>query len=494
MAKDSGGPPLPRRMPGAAGSPRPPTRVGPPVLPESVRQHLLTALANAPERAAQEPTAAQEPAAQEPAAANEPAAEELTAEEPEPAPEQAEPVPQLAPVANDLRARSVRVSRGTLPPSGARLLPDAEALTEPFPRFAASSRGDTPTRHVAQIPAQPDISGQRSHQPPQREGDGEDVAASALEHQGVPRRAGRRERRFGQGHRIAAALIVMMALITAVSLAVALSGHTIAASHRGGESSSAASRAAATRKRAAAWVASQVSPTAPVFCDRLMCQALKSDGFPPSELQELGPTTTSPLGSDVIVATAAIRDHFGSLLGSVYAPALIASFGSGPTAIDIRQVAPHGAAAYTAELNADLRNRKADGAALLSISRIVPSVTARKQLEAGQADTRLLVAIADMASVQSIYIVAFGSSSPGADPDLPLRFAEVMQAAPTLRPTSRPLTVAFVRSMTAFLRTQDGPYRPAQMGEIRPAGGTAVLRIGFTAPSPLGLHSGHHGL
>ena len=43
MAKESSGPPLPRRVPGAADSPTPPARIKPPPLPESLIQRLRAA-------------------------------------------------------------------------------------------------------------------------------------------------------------------------------------------------------------------------------------------------------------------------------------------------------------------------------------------------------------------------------------------------------------------------------------------------------------------
>ena len=57
MAEDKGVSPLPRRVPGATDSPRPPTRIEQPVLPESVRQHLLVVIAEEQERVAREPAA-----------------------------------------------------------------------------------------------------------------------------------------------------------------------------------------------------------------------------------------------------------------------------------------------------------------------------------------------------------------------------------------------------------------------------------------------------
>ena len=50
MVDDSGVSPLPRRVPGASGSPRPPARVELGVISEDLRQRVLTAIASELER------------------------------------------------------------------------------------------------------------------------------------------------------------------------------------------------------------------------------------------------------------------------------------------------------------------------------------------------------------------------------------------------------------------------------------------------------------
>ena len=79
----------------------------------------------------------------------------------------------------------------------------------------------------------------------------------------------------------------------------------------------------------------------------------------------LGPGQGDPLGSDILVATAAVRSQFGSRLASVYAPVVVAAFGTGAARIDVRVEAPDGAAAYRAGLAADVAARKAAGAQIL---------------------------------------------------------------------------------------------------------------------------------
>ena len=100
-----------------------------------------------------------------------------------------------------------------------------------------------------------------------------------------------------------------------------------------------------------------------------MCQALKSSGLPTAQLLVLKQGITSPLGSAVVVATPVLRSQIGSRLSSVYAPGILASFGSGSGQIQVRAVAAHGAADYLANAKADLAARKLSGTELAGNSR-----------------------------------------------------------------------------------------------------------------------------
>jgi hypothetical protein len=307
---------------------------------------------------------------------------------------------------------------------------------------------------------------------------------------GAGQQATGRRWRHGRGYRLAGALLSAAALIVAGSFALVLSGRA-AAGHSQGGGARELPAAAAARNLAATWVADQVSRTAIVSCDPAMCRTLEAHGFPARGVFELGPDTTSPLRSDIIVATPAIRAQFGSLLSSAYAPAVIASFGTGPLRTDIRQIAPHGAAAYWTAVDADLLNRKNSGAELLHSNRVTASGAARKQLAAGQIDSRLLLTIAGMAAVRPVAIVLFGSSAPGASPRLPLRLVEVTEAGEGSHATSRSADPAFVRSMLGFLRIQHAPFLPLRIATVRTSLGQTVLRVEFAAPSPLGLLGPH---
>jgi hypothetical protein len=257
-----------------------------------------------------------------------------------------------------------------------------------------------------------------------------------------------------------------------------LSGRAGTPGHGGEPGTSPAPAAAAARNLAAAWVAGQVNWTAVVACDPVMCRALAGRGVGENRLAPLGSGRVSPLGAQVIVVTPAVRARFGKFLGGGYAPVVLASFGSGQGRVDVRQVAPQGAAAFRAALSTDLASRKASAAELLRSSRITVTPAARRQLSGGRVDSRLLTVLAGLAAAHPVSIVDFGSVAPGGDPALPLRFADVAEHASA---------AAYLRSMTAFLTAQRAPYRPLRLATVRPPSGQPVLRILFGAPSPPGL-------
>ncbi|MGH3121330.1 MAG: hypothetical protein ACRDND_09955 [Streptosporangiaceae bacterium] len=238
-------------------------------------------------------------------------------------------------------------------------------------------------------------------------------------------------------------------------------------------------QASAIRSRAAAWVARQVSRDAIVACDPDMCSALLAQRIAPGNLLELRGAAPDPLGSDVLVATAALRSQFGARLASVYAPAVLASFGSGRLRIDVRAVAPDGAAAYRARLASDLTARREAGRQLLGNPHVRVSAAARSELQAGQVDSRLLTTLAALTAEEPVQVDAFGDSGPGASAGVPLRSAVI-----TVTGRADP---AALRDMLAFVRAQRPPYLPARSLIEPGAAGASVLGIQFAAPSPEGL-------
>ena len=236
------------------------------------------------------------------------------------------------------------------------------------------------------------------------------------------------------------------------------------------------------RDLAATWIAQQVSRGTVVACDVATCAALRARGIAAANLIELGPGGASdPLGTGIVVATAAVRSEFGSRLSGVYAPLVIASFGSGGAAIQIRVTAPDGSAAYLRELHSDLLARRVAGAQLLRSTHLTAAPAARRALAGGDVDTRLLEVISALAGSHHIVVAGFGDSGPGASSAVPLRSADIA-VAPGTGSGHESLS-----SLVAFLHAQERSYRPASVTRTRLASGQPAIRVQFGDPSPLGL-------
>jgi len=237
------------------------------------------------------------------------------------------------------------------------------------------------------------------------------------------------------------------------------------------------------RVRAAVWVASQVGRNIQIACDSATCSDLAQHGFPPGSLNVLQPTAPDPYGSLLVIATAGIRSQFGSKLAAVYAPEVVASFGTGTDRIDVRLIAANGPAAFQRESRKDLLARQSSGAQLLRNPRIAASASGRAQLAAGQVDLRLLTTLAFLAGQEPLDIVDFGSIPPGASPGVPLRFADLAENDPAARMTAG----AYLHALLSLVHAQQPPYVPLSVRSVRLSTGQTVLRIEFAAPSPLGL-------
>jgi hypothetical protein len=283
--------------------------------------------------------------------------------------------------------------------------------------------------------------------------------------------------RSPRGRRVVAAL----ALVAVVAVGAGVTGVIIGRSARSSSVPTAAAGASATaRGQAASWIAGQVAASAIVACDPAMCAVLHADGLPATRLLVLGTATADPLGSDVVVATLAVRNEFGTRLQSVYAPVVIAGFGTGAGRIDIRAIAPDGTAAYQAALAADRRSRISAGSQLLRNPRIIVAGGARNALSAGDVDPRLLMILAALADQQQVRITAFGDPSPGASPVVPLRSVEIAALGPGAE------AAASLRSMLSLIDAQRQPFQPLRAA----LAGSSALTVEYAAPSPLGLLGG----
>ena len=204
-----------------------------------------------------------------------------------------------------------------------------------------------------------------------------------------------------------------------------------------------------------------------------MCAALQGHGVPASDLSVIGPTSGDPLGSGLVISTAVVRSQLGTRLAQVYAPAVIAAFGTGQSLIQVRVVVPGGAAAYFPALRADNKARIAAGRELSRNPRIEAAPAAQHQLASGQVDSRLLVTLAALAGKFGVRIANFGAAGPGSASSDPLQTMSLTVPADGCQ------------QLLGFLAAQRAPLR-AQV-YTRCGSRTASVRIRFSEPSPVGL-------
>jgi len=282
------------------------------------------------------------------------------------------------------------------------------------------------------------------------------------------RRAGRR--------RLVLVLSALAAMALGAGVTLAFTQQETGSTRSGTHAPNAMQVAQADRQQAAGWIAREVASNIVVACDLEMCNQLQKSGFPGARLLPLQPTSPDPLGAQLVVATPVIRNQFGTRLASVYAPLVIASFGSGAERVDVRFVAPDGSKAFEAELATDRTNRIAAGKQLLANNHVDASADAKNALLAGRVDPRLLVTLGTLAGLMPIHLVAFDDPSPGASSDVPLRGVEIGAA-----------TAAGLPAMVAFLRAQQNQYAPAVANITEMANGQHVVTVRYDAPGPMGL-------
>ena len=224
------------------------------------------------------------------------------------------------------------------------------------------------------------------------------------------------------------------------------------------------SPASVAQTSAAAWIAGQLSSNAIIACDPAMCAALQASGVTASRLMPLEPRSPNPQGATVVVTSAPAAGPLAA-----YAPAVIASFGSGSAAIDVRAVESGGVAAYETASRADLAARMSAGSQLLRNNRIHFTAQDAAELRAGQVDARLLATLAALSSQYSFGVTAFGDTSPG---------VATLYRGVTITAGRKNLTAAL-----ALVQAQVPPYLPVRATMLQPT----ALSIEFAAPSPMGL-------
>lgn len=249
--------------------------------------------------------------------------------------------------------------------------------------------------------------------------------------------------------------------------------------------------AVAVRDEAAAWVATWISRGLYVACDRAMCADLHADGVPSAHLTPLGPNAIDPMTSDVVVETPVVRAYFGSRLAGVYAPGLLATFGTRGSRVEVRAVDKTGETSrYRRAMRANLAARKSVGRALLHNQRIGESEHVALLLAAGRVDLRILMSLSVLANKMPIAILAIGGAAPGADPDMPMLSADI--TAGDLPAGNSAVSAGYARVATPALltwvrsvcRAQIPPLNAAHCQRLTSPGGMSFVRFTYAAPSP----------
>ena len=167
----------------------------------------------------------------------------------------------------------------------------------------------------------------------------------------------------------------------------------------------------------------------------------------------------------------------------MYAPVVLASFGTGSAQTAVRVVAPDGAAAYLGSLRADVAARASAGRQLLQNPRLHASAAARRALAAGQVDSRLLTAFAALATMYPVDVVGFPAPAAGASAGHAAAGRGHRPGRPG-NPAAGPTRWA---RWPASCGTSWPRTGPRSITVVRLASGRPVLRVEYGAPSPLGL-------
>jgi len=253
---------------------------------------------------------------------------------------------------------------------------------------------------------------------------------------------------------------------------------------------------------AATWIKGEVAATAVVDCDPYTGGELVAAGFPAGQenVLETGaplpPVPASPLGgpaATLLVTTPGLRTQYGGASLAATAPVLLATFGTGPQAVQVRLTVPGGASAAQHDAATALRARRSAGRALAHSKTAHMHSAAQHQLAAGQVDPRLTSVLRKLTAAQQVYIMGFGSpAAPSAQSGQSAGGpAAVVAPGGLLRQAQLDglirkqdgHTVSELKAVLHLLRTERAPDRPA-IAVSHEAGGRVVVTISFPLPSP----------
>jgi hypothetical protein len=282
-----------------------------------------------------------------------------------------------------------------------------------------------------------------------------------------------------------AAIVALAVVAAAVAAVIAITGspashrvaqprvtrHTLTPAQK--QARAAAARAVAANTTAAAtWIAAEVSEQAVVGCDPATCAAIVQAGYGTGGQVVLQPGVGLPAAGAVVVATPAVRAQYGAELG-VTAPEIIAAFGTGPEAVQVRVVVPGGQAAYSEAASLAITARRSAGLKLITNHKVHVYPAPRVALTAGLVDPRLLMVLQRLAARYPVDIYSFTDAGPVAGTSAPYRQAEIIGL------TTRHAVAVVVKQLLALPDNS----RPA-LAIVRGPAGNYGLTLRFKAPSP----------
>jgi hypothetical protein len=240
--------------------------------------------------------------------------------------------------------------------------------------------------------------------------------------------------------------------------------------------SPAQSAATVNGQAAAAWIAAQVGPQTTIGCDPAMCALLQAAGYPAGAQVAIEPGADLPDGVTLVVSTLVTRAEGVQVAG--VAPVLIAGFGTGVAAVQVRAVVPGGAAGFVRLARSDVAAWRKAGRSLVQAAGMRLHAAARQDLTAGRVDPRLVVLLGRVAARYSFDVVRFADAGPQAGPRVPFRMVRIdgLGTAPGAPQASE--ATAIIK-----LVNSQGPRYRARCTEI-PAGGRLVLQLLIPAPTP----------
>lgn len=290
-----------------------------------------------------------------------------------------------------------------------------------------------------------------------------------------------------RGASLSAAVVVVVAAVVVGAVALTGSQPRRADSHPRHHTPAkpvitpAEAAATANDKAAATWIAAQVSQQAVIDCDPAMCADLQAAGYPSAQLstvQSGSSLQTGAAAADLVADTAALRLSDGTQALSV-APDVIASFGTGPEAVQLRLVVAGGPAGYQRDARKALTARRKAGRALVSAGTLSMRAAARQDLRAGLVDPRLVTVLRRLAARKSVYLLRFTESGPPGSPATPYRQAAI-DGLVSGTGSHRVSELSAVLKLLAGQRPPDN----AQVTVTHQSRGRIIVDITFPAPSP----------